>query len=275
MGQSLLKYDFSGIEGSNCYCSGEAAEQIRGLLRSIDPDTPLWMGSGDYHYISLFRGDCLLGTLSPSGNKSLTCKRSFAGDGLTDRQSAGNESRNQDDTVIELIYFDNHPDDQDDAFGGDMLSCGNWVKWYRNLAPVRTTWHNGNGEVIVSGTGAPTESPGNPPSPTSADGPISAHSPAPADGADASRSSLGSLPSVHLSIDLDVLSWEYAHTNWNQGSMTLDDLCRRLRAISETRKIVCLDICGGLSESKGGTPEDEALNTLAVETILRALSHAT
>ncbi|MBP9997814.1 MAG: hypothetical protein KBS67_01080 [Bacteroidales bacterium] len=240
MGQGLIKYDFSGIEGSNCYCADEAAEQIRGLLRSIDPDTPLWMGSGDYHYISLFRAECLL------------------------RASGG-------PSTIELIYFDNHPDDQDDAFGGDLLSCGNWVKCYRALGPIRTTWHNGNGEVIVSGTGAPTESPGNPPSPTSADGPISAHSPAPADGADASRSSLGSLPPVHLSIDLDVLSREYAHTNWDQGSMTLDELCRRVSAIAASRRIACIDFCGGLTESKGGTPEDDALNTLAVETILLAL----
>lgn len=239
MGQSLLKYDFSGIEGSNCYCSDEAAERIRELVRSMDPATPLWMGSGDYHYVSLFRGDCLLGALSPSGNKSLTCKRSFAGDGLTDRQSAGNESQNQDDTVIELIYFDNHPDDQDDAFCGDMLSCGNWVKWYRNLAPVRTTWHNGNGEVITS--------------------------------PDCARENLCTLPPVHLSIDLDVLSWEYAHTNWNQGSMTLDELCRRVSAIAASRRIACIDFCGGLTESKGGTPEDDALNTLAVETILRSL----
>lgn len=212
MGQSYLKYNFSDIEGSNCYCSDEAAEQIRALVCGMDPATPLWMGSGDYHYISLFRGEALL--------RSLEVKS------------------------LELIYFDNHPDDQDDAFGGGMLSCGNWVAWYRRLGSVQITWHNGDGAILQ-------------------DTPSSQHG--------TTLPAADELPPVHLSIDLDVLSRDYAHTNWNQGEMTLDELCSRVSAIAAARRIACIDFCGGLSESKGGTPEDDALNTLAVETILGIL----
>lgn len=190
MKQSYLKYDFSPIEGSNCYCSDEAAEAIRNMLSKTEPDTPVWMGSGDYHYVSLFRAEQI--------------RKAFT-----------------------LVLFDNHPDDQNGAFDSDMLSCGNWVLRVRGLPLCESDYRNPvQGEI--------------------------------------------SGKDIMLSVDLDVLSEKYAHTNWDQGDMSIEELCLRIRHIADSNEIVCIDICGELTEEKGGSEEDRHLNAIAVEAILKA-----
>lgn len=65
---------------------------------------------------------------------------------------------------------------------------------------------------------------------------------------------------VYISIDLDVLSTEYAHTNWDQGDMTPDCLLENIGALARSHRIIAVDICGGITLAKGASAQDIALN---------------
>ena len=65
---------------------------------------------------------------------------------------------------------------------------------------------------------------------------------------------------VYLSIDIDVLSPEYARTGWSQGDMTLPQLLGDLKTILSNHRIIAVDICGGITAAQGGRPEDFAIN---------------
>lgn len=69
----------------------------------------------------------------------------------------------------------------------------------------------------------------------------------------------GTLP-VYLSIDLDVLSPEWARTDWSQGDMTVDELICSVERIHGTHRILGVDICGGITVAKGARPADLAVN---------------
>lgn len=125
------------------------------------------------------------------------------------------------ETPFTLVLLDHHSDDQPGAFGSDLLSCGGWV-----AASMRDNPFHRHTVWIQ----APED-----PLPT-LDGP------------------------VYLSIDKDVLSPDYARTNWDQGTMTLEELKDRIRQIADAAPILGIDVCGGLSVSKGARPEDLALN---------------
>lgn len=168
----LPSIDLKELEGTNCYCSPEAAAQLQRCLSDIPLSTACWIDTGDYHYLSYFRGSQIR-------------------------------------EPFELILLDNHTDDFDDS---ECLSCGNWVR-----ALKRDT----NCEVNS--------------------------------GADSS------LP-VFISIDLDVLSPNEFKTNWDQGKMSFEELLETVHSIASTRRIAAIDICGGLTESKGATVEDLELN---------------
>ena len=178
--------DFSRIEETNCYCSPESAALIRAAIAELPLHAVHLLGTGDYHYLSLFWAERV-------------------------------------EVPFSLVLFDNHPDDQPGAFGDGLLSCGSWVADARQLPECK--------EVVWNGIGASSKD-------------------------------------VWLSIDLDVLSSEYAHTDWSQGDMTLPDLLSALRQLGSAHNILGVDICGGISPSKGGTREDLELNDSTVQSIL-------
>ena len=60
---------------------------------------------------------------------------------------------------------------------------------------------------------------------------------------------------VFISLDLDVLRKEEWLTNWDQGSMSMQELQSILASIQAKREVLGMDICGGLSVSKGATEE--------------------
>ena len=95
--QGVHILDFTGLEGCCCYCD----EQATAVLEEAFPE-PLprlrWLDSGDYHYLSHL----------------LACREK---------------------EPFHLILLDNHPDNQDPAFGG-VLSCGSWVKEMRQKNPL-------------------------------------------------------------------------------------------------------------------------------------------
>ena len=163
--------DFSALEGTECYCSAESAAAIRSALAPYGPGGIHWIDSGDYHYTSLFIQELITEPYS-------------------------------------LVLFDNHPDDQPGAFGGDLLSCGGWVAEVRRLPNWRREAH-----------------------------------------------------SVYISIDKDVLSRDYARTNWDQGDMTLDGLFAAIKDISLKHRIIGVDVCGELTLLKGACSEDVSINS--------------
>lgn len=176
--------DFSGMEGTECFCSDEAASEIRSSLNGYPYSGIHWIDGGDYHYMTLFWLEKI-------------------------------------DRDFVLVLFDNHPDDQDTIFGPDLISCGSWVKNARLLPSCRRVCH------------------------------IRKVSDLPALPRDAA---------VYFSVDKDVLSPEYARTNWDQGTMTLEELFSAVSELSYGRTVLGVDICGGLSVSKGASPADIAIN---------------
>jgi hypothetical protein len=185
--------DFSSLEGTNCYCSAESAEQIRRTVAGLPLRAFHDIGTGDYHYQTLFWLERIAEPFS-------------------------------------LVLFDHHPDDQDGAFGEDLLSCGGWVARARKLPFLET-------DVWIR---------------DAADFPALAALPA--------------LP-VYLSLDLDVLSEQYARTDWDQGAMTFHEMETALRALVSSRRILGVDLCGGNTVEKGASPEDLALNASTGEAL--------
>ena len=120
-----------------------------------------------------------------------------------------------------LVLIDHHPDDQPGAFGGELLSCGGWVSDARR----ELTFLQKDLWIREAGQEA----------------------------------ALPDLP-VYLSIDKDVLSRDYARTNWDQGVMTLPQLKETVRAIASRHEILGIDVCGELSAAKGATARDYAIN---------------
>ena len=175
--------DLTELEGTNCYCSDEAAEVIRAEVSGLPVSSICWIDTGDYHYLSYFRGSYIR-------------------------------------EPFELVLIDNHTDDFDPA---GTLSCGNWVSLLLQEPMCRRS------NLVRSS-------------------------------ADAAPLIFDSLVPVFLSIDLDVLRPEDFRTNWDQGSMTFEELLGIVESLASARRIVAIDICGGITESKGATPSDLALN---------------
>ncbi|MBP5173198.1 MAG: hypothetical protein J6037_05775 [Bacteroidales bacterium] len=190
---SLPCVDLRSLEGTNCYCSPDAAEVIKRELSIIPLSTVCWIDTGDYHYLSYFRG-----LLIPE--------------------------------PFELVLLDNHTDDFDLS---DTLSCGNWVTALRRDSKMA-------GQAGYD---------------------VSSHP----------RPDRGSLP-IFLSIDLDILSPSEFRTNWDQGTMTFDELLVTIRNIAATRRIIAIDICGGLTESKGAMSCELDLNRRQRQRLLELLS---
>jgi len=125
-------YDLSMLEGTCCYCEAEAESKISGIIKDLPLKAVHWIDGGDYHYLS-----------------DLWMRR-------LEREAM-------------LILFDNHPDDQEPAFGTDLLSCGSWVARSKKNNPLlvpksdnvylsidldylstdyaRTNWNQGNASL--------------------------------------------------------------------------------------------------------------------------------
>ena len=74
------------------------------------------------------------------------------------------------------------------------------------------------------------------------------------------------LTPVYISVDKDVLNPQSAVTNWDQGSLTLNELEHLLSIILKHEKIIGIDICGECSstlnifEAEKGTQLDNTAN---------------
>ena len=200
-GQSLPLHHvrLDDMEGTICYCDAEAEAEIGRRLAPVCEAGIRWIDSGDYHYVSRILA-------------------SFQTEPFT------------------LVLVDNHPDDQEPAFGG-VLSCGSWVKALRENQPLlEEVWTLGpDHRIRGEKTDRELE-----------------------EGIDDLLEALEGRR-VYLSVDKDVLDWKYARTDWSQGSYTLEALAGWLRKLL-TMNVVAIDLCGEFAPAKGATPEDLRIN---------------
>lgn len=85
------------------------------------------------------------------------------------------------------------------------------------------------------------------------------------------ESPLPDLP-LYISVDLDVLSPSSFRTNWDQGTMTPEQLLSSIDALAASHRIIGIDICGGITIAKGATAEALTLNAKLRTQILEHLS---
>ncbi len=191
LGAAAQPVQVDDIEGTVCYCD-EGAQNL--ILERLPGSLPQirWIDSGDFHYMT----------------KILASKQT---------------------QPFHLILMDNHPDDQEPAFGG-VLSCGSWVKALREENLLLR-------DVLTIGPeGCPNEIP------------------------------QGWLEDrrgerVYVSLDKDIMDRQWARTDWSQGAFTLEEISGMLRQIMDgTVNVAAIDICGELSPSKGATGEDLRIN---------------
>lgn len=187
------------IEGTVCYCDAAAEAEIRRRLAQVADAGIRWIDSGDYHYVTKILAEF------------------------------------QQEPFV-LVLVDNHPDDQEPAFGG-VLSCGSWVKALRESQPMlQAVWTLGP-DHRIRGTRVDREL---------------------EDGIDDLLEALEG-QRVYLSIDKDVLRQEESRTDWSQGSYALETLAGWLRKLLKMN-VVAIDLCGEFAPSKGATPEDLRIN---------------
>lgn len=130
-------------------------------------------------------------------------------------------------TDFNLILFDHHPDNQPPSFGM-ITSCGGWVlEASENLSHMKNVYTFGVGE-----------------SPD--------------------ISSISTDVPLYISIDKDVLSEDYAITDWDQGTMTISEMLDIISKLATDRKIIGVDICGDSGESadKGACINNQINQTL-------------
>ncbi|MDO4826659.1 MAG: arginase family protein [Bacteroidia bacterium] len=222
--EGAREVDFRSLEGTSCYCSEQARERIGAELAAKRPGGINWIDSGDYHYLSRF-------TLEAA-------------------------ARQCGDSPFALVLFDHHPDMQQPAFG-NLLSCGGWARGaFTEIPQLKQVLLLGIApqleleflDLVFEGVLAVTTD--------------DLRHTGDALGGDVKEmlSLVEKDWPIYISVDLDVLTRDFARTNWDQGCMTpaqLQECCRRLAA---SHRILGVDICGGITREKGGTPQDFALN---------------
>ena len=210
--ERTISLDCTQITGTDCYCDEEAISEINKIIEKY---------CGKYRFISSTEHPCI--HFFDNGNFHYMSKI------WTDRINE----------PFSLIVFDHHPDMQEPRFG-DILSCGGWVKkvitenkFVQNIIIIgvhdrlasEILEENAN-EHYISKISIINES-----SFTNFNFADSAF--------------IESLASnIYISIDKDVLSTDYATTNWDQGSMSTAKLKDIIAGIANKRKIIGIDICG-------------------------------
>lgn len=253
-GDKICWSDCSQIVGTDCYCDDCAIEEIKKLMNEssstaqnaarIESKTPEihFFDNGNYHYMSKL---------------------------WTDRVTV----------PFTLVVFDHHPDMQPPRFG-DILSCGGWVKkvleenkFVQNVVIIGVADHlieelqadetaefaNYKDRVtfiheseIREWQARSTRLSSKKPESSSREAPFSPLSslvsrlPPKGGHAHVSAKALSGQRSsnIYFSIDKDVLSPADAATNWDQGSLTFEALKSIITELSQSRKILGIDICG-------------------------------
>jgi arginase family enzyme len=175
------------------------------------------------------------------------------------------------------VVFDHHPDMQPPRFEG-ILSCGGWIKevldhnkLVQNVIVIGVADHlveeiqedltHANAAEILSRVTFIRESE------------LKA---LPQNLSSRVCNELASIhsSSLYISIDKDALNTQEAATNWDQGSLTFEQLAETLQALAQNRKILGIDICGERARDMGfeDTAAADALNNTLNEKLLHLLT---
>ena len=235
-------FDCTRIEGTDCYCDDEAQAILREQIEfcktpalrqaqgpsSISTPGIHFFDNGNYHYMSKLWTD--------------TVQEPF-----------------------DLVVFDHHPDMQPPRFEG-ILSCGGWIKevlehnrFVQNVVVIGVADHlieeiqqdlsQANAAEILNRVTFIRESELRNLQDNLSSFVCSEHA-----------SVLSS--NLYISIDKDALNTQEAATNWDQGSLTFEQLAEALQVLARNRKILGVDICGERSRDMGfeDTAAADALN---------------
>ena len=202
-----LWLDGTGIAGIDCYCDDEAVAAIREQIANAgikNAEGIHFIDGGNYHYMSKIWTDMV-------------------------------------QEPFTLVVFDHHPDMQPPRFG-DILSCGGWVKkvldenkFTDNVIIIGVADHLVDeicAEIASHPTGARN------------DNVFFIRE------SEIASIQTGALPTVHstrplyISIDKDALAPAFAATNWDQGSLSLDQMKTIITEIAKDHRIIGVDICG-------------------------------
>mgnify|MGYP002624039445 CR=1 FL=1 len=230
--------DCTQIDGTDCYCDDEAQAVLNKMMDAVYSESL----SADAFGIHFF----------DSGNYHYMSKL------WTDRVQE----------PFDLVVFDHHPDMQPPRFEG-ILSCGGWIKevldnntFVQNVTVIGVADHlvdeiredlSKTGESsILSHVQFVKESK------------LPFH---------ISHYSSHITHPVYISIDKDALSTQEATTNWDQGSLTFEQLAETLQTLAKNRKILGIDICGERARDVGfeDTAAADALNNALNEKLYNQL----
>lgn len=246
-------FDCTRIDGTDCYCDDEAQAILRKQIEfsktpalqqaqgpsSISTPGIHFFDNGNYHYMSKLWTDSI--------------RESF-----------------------DLVVFDHHPDMQPPRFEG-ILSCGGWIKevldhnkLVQNVIVIGVADHlveeiqedltQANAAEILDRVTFIRESE------------LTAVT---LEGRSPDRVHLTSHTTpAYISIDKDVLNTQEAATNWDQGSLTFEQLAETLQALAQNRKILGIDICGERARDIGfeDTAAADALNNTLNEKLYNLIT---
>jgi hypothetical protein len=231
----------SPIDGTDCYCDDEAQAILRRQIESVGNNTIgiHFFDNGNYHYMSKLWTD-------------------------------------QVQEPFDLVVFDHHPDMQPPRFEG-ILSCGGWIKEVldhnkfvqnvvvigvadRLVEEIHEDLTQANAAEILNRVTFIHESE------------LKSFEKDPS--ASPLWASLRMTHPCHISIDKDALSTAEAATNWDQGSLTFEQLADTLQVLAQNRKILGIDICGERARDMGfeDTAAADALNNALNEKLFHLLA---
>ena len=246
-------FDCTRIDGTDCYCDDEAQAILRkqiessktpALRQAQGPSSISMPGihffdNGNYHYMSKLWTDSIR-------------------------------------EPFDLVVFDHHPDMQPPRFEG-ILSCGGWIKEVLDhnklvqnvivigvadhlVEEIREDLSQANAAEILDRVTFIRESE------------LTAVT---LKGRSPDRVLLTSHTTpVYISIDKDALNTQEAATNWDQGSLTFEQLAETLQALAQNRKILGIDICGERARDIGfeDTAAADALNNTLNEKLYNLIT---
>lgn len=236
-------FDCTQIDGTDCYCDDEAQAILRKQIaeaRTSDSPDIHFFDNGNYHYMSKLWTDSIR-------------------------------------EPFDLVVFDHHPDMQPPRFEG-ILSCGGWIKevldnnkFVQNVIVIGVADHLveeiredlslASATEILDRVQFVKESE------------LKKH---PKDLSSLVCSGFASVlsPNIYISIDKDALSTAEAATNWDQGSLTFNQLAETLQVLAKNRKILGIDICGERARDTGfeDTAATDTLNNALNEKLFHLLT---
>lgn len=206
---SVHDIDLRELPGTNGYCDDEAAEVIFKAVADYMTDTEKWESGRPLTWI---------------GNGNYHYVAWILSNFVTQPFS--------------LVVLDHHPDAQASLFG-DILSCGSWVLRALNSPLVQEVVLIGVKDELLEVLNDLTEKPIYC-MPESEIAKLDTE-----DGHTIMEQIEGHLHyPVYLSIDKDVLRSEDCVTNWDSGSMTLEQMLEFCRELLASHEVLGADVCG-------------------------------